>query len=194
MMGLPPNYKVISDIKTLTIMTKLSRVGFIYDEYISIYTNGEGKVMKKISILLIALMVISVGFLSGCEESSTYIDKSDYKVDVSVIEHYVFDMEVDGYKYVVVDFEVRNIGREEVCVYRYQFTLESVTYKLSWDYEYFYPEFGITNSSEFEGGCLQPNEDIRGYLVYYIDWDLYALKLHFEDLCNNIDETFVAEG
>jgi len=31
-------------------------------------TNKGGKDMKKIGILLIALMVISVGFLSGCEE------------------------------------------------------------------------------------------------------------------------------
>jgi len=37
------------------------------------YADKGGKGMKKISILLIALMVISVGFLSGCEESTDAI-------------------------------------------------------------------------------------------------------------------------
>ena len=43
-------------------------------DYLLQNTDKGGKGMKKITILLIALMVISVGFLSGCEELTTNVE------------------------------------------------------------------------------------------------------------------------
>lgn len=57
----------------------------------------ETKDMKKVAILLIALMAISVGFLSGCNESS----------ESSISELSISELTENSYKYIEQDAKIK---------------------------------------------------------------------------------------
>jgi len=73
-------------------------------------TNKGGKDMKKIGILLIALMVISVGFLSGCEEKEeSYSIIGQWSHDSTVLAFYEDGTGIVGNGTMLVDmtYELR---------------------------------------------------------------------------------------
>jgi len=86
---------------------------------------GKAKDMKKITILLIALMLISVGVLSGCIQTTNQNNKNQVDFDFSYMKILGTHMEAaTGHRAIIFIYKLKNIGNATATDISWYVTIE----------------------------------------------------------------------
>jgi hypothetical protein len=121
-------------------------------------------------------MIFSVGFLSGCEQQGSDADVREWSVDViSTLRLEEIGDETAGYGnvFLIVNVKVTNTGNDNNNVYAHMIKIEDMENKEYSNMEHYiaFHENVLNNQfnlNHFEGGYLNPNESLKGYVIYEV--------------------------
>jgi hypothetical protein len=134
--------------------------------------------MRKIAIIVIVLMMVGVGFLSGClwEDTGDVLLKNitpEDTSDVQIVSHTIETINLFNYEYKQVNVTVKNIGNRNLDNVEVKVTFFNINNQEIWELDtgvqYLEPgEIGI---------CSVSFDDLQAYYHQYDHYTINVLRV-----------------